>query len=365
MQISIHEDSRNRYPCYMHFAIRMFLIWSLSATALHGADTVKVFVLAGQSNMEGKAANKLIEFQATDEKTKAHFAHLRTGDQWTVRDDAFIKFLNRHGGLTIGYGSPNKTGPELEFGHLMAEHFDEPVLLIKTAWGGHSLFRKFRSPSAGLPNKEILAGLLEQAQKNVARANEKRSKNDPLPEMESIISDFGSSYRNMMKEVTESLTKLDTLFPALKGKQPEITGFVWFQGFNDMFGDDAPGEYAANLKHLISDVRRDLNKPKLPFVIAAIGNNGSKPAQKGMLTVQQAQLSMNEVPEFAGNVRAFPTDALVDKDAEALFPTWKENLEQWNKTGSDRPYHYLGSAIWYTRIGHGMGESMLSLLKKP
>ena len=31
--------------------------------------------------------------------------------------------------------------------------------------------------------------------------------------------------------------------------------------------------------------------------------------------------------------------------------------------GSDRPYHYLGSAIWYTRIGHSMGEAMLELLE--
>jgi len=31
-------------------------------------------------------------------------------------------------------------------------------------------------------------------------------------------------------------------------------------------------------------------------------------------------------------------------------------------TGGDHPYHYLGSAIWFTRIGHAMGESMLELL---
>jgi len=72
---------------------------------------------------------------------------------------------------------------------------------------------------------------------------------------------------------------------------------------------------------------------------------------------------MNQVPEFSGNVKAFRTDVLVDKAAEELFPTWKENFEQWKLVGSDRPYHYLGSAIWYTRIGHGMGEAMLELLK--
>jgi hypothetical protein len=326
------------------------------------ADTVKVFVLAGQSNMEGKADNKLLDHQATDAKTQAHFQHLRDGDGWITRDDTFIKFLKRHGGLTIGYGSPGKTGPELEFGHMMGEHFDEPVLLIKTAWGGHSLYEKFRSPSSGLPNEGTLKAMLENAQAKVKRANEKNGKDNPLPTMDEIKAEFGSSYRTMMTEVKDTLENVGELFPALKGKELEIRGFVWFQGFNDMFGDDAPADYGENLKRLIQDVRKDFKKPALPFVIAAIGNNGSKPAQKGMLAVQSAQLSMNDVPEFSGNVRAFPTDVLVDKAAEELFPTWKENFEAWKKVGSDRPYHYLGSAIWYTRIGHGMGDAMLGLL---
>ena len=30
-------------------------------------------------------------------------------------------------------------------------HFKEPVLLIKAAWGGHSLYKNFRPPSAGAP----------------------------------------------------------------------------------------------------------------------------------------------------------------------------------------------------------------------
>lgn len=328
------------------------------------AEPVKVFILAGQSNMEGKAANDLITHQATDAKTRDHFDHLRKDDKWVVRDDVFIKFLNRHGGLTIGYGSPNKTGPELEFGHLMGEHFEEPVLLIKTAWGGHSLYQKFRSPSAGLPDKEVLEAELAKARDRVTKANEKNKKNDPLPTMDDIKGTYGGSYRMMMDEVKDTFENHATLFPELKGKELEVTGFVWFQGFNDMFGDHAPGEYAENMKHFIKDVRRDLKKPELPFVIAAIGNNGSKPAKGGMETVQNAQLSMNQVAEFKGNVKAFPTDELVDKAAEELFPTWKDNFEEWKLVGSDRPYHYLGSAIWYTRIGHGMGEAMLELLKK-
>jgi hypothetical protein len=326
-----------------------------------GNNTVKVFILAGQSNMEGKAPNALLEHQATDSKTKDLFAHLRKDDQWIVRDDAFIKYLGRHGGLTIGYGSPDRTGVELEFGTVMADHFDEPVLLVKAAWGGHSLFRLFRSPSAGLPSDENLQAELEQAQKRVTQNNEKNKKNDPLPTMDDIKAPYGSSYRNMLAEVKETLDNYETMFPALKGKKLELAGFVWFQGWNDQYG--AQDEYASNMTHFIRDVRKDLNAPNLPFVIGVMGQNGSKPSQGAMLTIQQAQLAMNDVPDFKGNVKAIRTDVLVDKAAEDLYPQWKERFEEWKLTGGDHAYHYLGSAIWFNRIGHAMGDTMLELMK--
>ena len=115
-----------------------------SAAAVQAADAakaVKVFILAGQSNMEGKAANSLLDYQAEAPKTKDLFKHLRKDGKWIVRDDVFIKYLDRKGPLTIGYGSPGRTGVELEFGTMMGDHFHEPVLLIKAAWGGHSLVK--------------------------------------------------------------------------------------------------------------------------------------------------------------------------------------------------------------------------------
>src|SRR3954469_18073524 len=139
------------------------LLCFLVATPLHaGEKTVKIFILAGQSNMEGKAPNALLEHQAKDPKTKHLFAHLRKDDKWTVRDDVFVKFLDRHGPLTIGYGSPGRTGVELEFGTAMGNHFEEPVVLIKAAWGGHSLVKLFRSPSAGYPDDKVLQKELDQ-----------------------------------------------------------------------------------------------------------------------------------------------------------------------------------------------------------
>ena len=43
------------------------------------------------------------------------------------------------------------------------------------------------------------------------------------------------------------------------------------------------------MKHFIQDVRKDLSVPKLPFVIAAMGQNGSKPAAGAMLTIRECR----------------------------------------------------------------------------
>ncbi len=345
-------------------AVLALTVSLIHVTAADAADaqTVKVFILAGQSNMEGKAKNELLDHQAQTPKTKELFAHLRKDDKWIVRDDAFIRFLNRNGGLTIGYGSPGRTGMELEYGTVIADHFDEPVLLIKAAWGGHSLVKLFRSPSAGLPSEEKLRAELEQAQKRVKQNNEKKKRNDPLPTMDDIKAAYGSSYRNMLSEVNDTFKNYETMFPALKGKKLEVAGFAWFHGWNDMY-NGAQDEYASNMKHFINDVRKDLNAPKMPFVIGVMGQNGSKPAKGAMATVQEAQLAVEKLPEFKGNVKAIRTDVLVDKAAEALYPEWRKNFKEWQLTGSDFGYHYMGSAIWFNRIGRAMGDATLELMK--
>jgi hypothetical protein len=332
------------------------------ASPATAADTVKVFVLAGQSNMEGKAPNQLFDHQATDAKTKDFFAHLRDGDKWVERDDVFIKYLDRHGPLTLGYGSRSRTGAEFQFGYVMGEHFDEPVILIKAAWGGHSLYKLFRSPS-NPPSQERLDKELEDAIKRTKAQNEKKGTTNPLPTMEDIKKDYGNSYRNMMAEIEDVKENYGTLFPALKGKKLEFTGFFWFQGWNDMY-NGAEQEYADNMTHFIKDVRKDLNAPNLPFVIAVMGQNGSKESSGNMKVVQEAQLAMENVPEFKGNVKAVRTDVLVDKAAEELYPKWRENFEEWQRTGGDFGYHYMGSAIWFTRIGNECGEAMLELMGK-
>lgn len=336
---------------------RLIFALLLTVSSVDAKTPLKVFILAGQSNMEGKAQNKLLEYQATAPETKKRFASFRKEGDWIVRDDVLIKFLNRHGKLTIGYGSRDRTGVELQLGHLLGDYYEEPVLLIKTAWGGHSLYQKFRSPSAGLPSTEKLEKELAQAQERTRKTNEKRNQDNPLPTMKDIKEGYGVSYRAMMAEVQETLASLETLFPSLKDPEPEIAGFVWFQGWNDQY-NGAETEYAANMAHFIQDVRRDLDKPELPFVIGVMGQNGSKEAKGAMKVIQDAQLSMEE--KFPA-VKAVPTAPLVDRAAEDRYPTWRDNIAEWEKVGSDHAYHYLGSAIWFNRIGEAFATALLEI----
>jgi hypothetical protein len=325
----------------------------LLPSCLWAADTskpVKVFILAGQSNMEGKAKVSLMDYQAEQPATSDLYKHVRKDGKWIERDDVWIKFLDRKGKLTVGYGSPKCIGPELGFGTVVGDRYDEQILLIKTAWGGRSLYRDFRPPSAGLPGEKVLDKMLADMKKQKPNAT-----------MEDVKKSFGTSYREMIEEVNSTLGDLKKFFPDYKGQGYELAGFAWFQGWNDMISADATAEYAANLGHLIRDVRKDLKSPKLPVVVGQMGVDGEN-ASGNIKKFKDAQAAGVDVPEFKGNVILVKTDRFWDTEAEAVFKKgWREHIDEWNKVGSDYPYHYLGSARTMLNIGKAFGEAMLEL----
>ena len=52
--------------------------------------------------------------------------------------------------ITVGQGaSVDMFGPELMFAFQIENYFQDPVIIIKTAWGGKSLAVDFRPPSSG------------------------------------------------------------------------------------------------------------------------------------------------------------------------------------------------------------------------
>ncbi len=301
---------------------------------------LKVFVLAGQSNMQGHGALKTLD-RLGQHPTHGHLlAKLKKPDgSYTVRDDVWIHYQRdpktlKKGKLTAGFGAgDDKIGPEWVFGQVVGDAFEEPVLLVKTAWGGRSLAVNFRPPGAG--------------------------------------GETGETYKEMLALVRGALENLDRDFPELAGRKPELAGFAWFQGWNDMIDQKKVDEYESNLAHLIRDLRKDLGAPKLPVVVGELGVGGEASAAKNprMAAFRKAQAGPSKMPEFEGTVAFVPTTPYWDREAEEFLEKhwvkrkWSsdEAKAEWEKMGSQPPYHYLGSARIYSLVGHGLGEAMLKL----
>ena len=98
-----------------HF-LTIALVMSLTALLRAGdaSKPVKVFILAGQSNMEGKAKVAVADYQAQQPATRDLYKHLQKDGQWIERKDVWFKYFTEKGNLTVGYGNPKCIGPELE-----------------------------------------------------------------------------------------------------------------------------------------------------------------------------------------------------------------------------------------------------------
>ncbi len=294
-----------------------------ASTATAAVRPLKVFVLAGQSNMEGHGfiaadpkrneGKGSLEYVANDKATAGKFKHLLgTDGQWIVRDDVWIHFLERKGKLSAGFGvKEDRIGPELGFGWVVGDAFEEPVLLIKLAWGGKSLKKDFRPPSAG--------------------------------------GEVGAFYTEVIDRTKALLKNLKTEFPEIGDRRYELAGFSWHQGWNDRIDQAAVDEYQKNLGHFIRDVRKELGAPNLPFVIAETGMTGPDEKHPRALKLMAAQAAVAEEAEFQGNVAFVGTKAFWRP--EAVSPT---------KQG----YHWNNNAETYYLIGEAMGHAMMKLCAK-
>ena len=335
----------------------LFLVCSLSSGALSTtlsaeAKKLKIFILAGQSNMQGHCTTSVIENRLEDPELKVGFEKYHKGRSFVKRDDVSINLIEKkmHGPLSVGYGATKeKIGPELSFGWSIGDKLDEDVLIIKAAWGGKSLFRDFLPPSGRKPSNAFIQELEDKAKKK----KKPFSKND-------YMQGFGHCYRLMIASVDETLSNLKAYAPNYDGQGYEIAGFVWFQGFNDKFSDHSTSTYQENMAHFIRDVRNDLKSPTLPFVIGAMGHNGT--AQKGSTKIlADAQIATALMPEFKGNVITVKTADYWDYDAAKAFDNKNEDPTTWAKLGSNRAYHYFGSAVFFEKTGTAFAEAIIEL----
>jgi hypothetical protein len=407
-------------------ALCLFFVLTFVEDLNAQSKPLRVFILAGQSNMEGPANIRTFDYIGDDPATAPLLKQMRGADgKPTVSDGAWISYLTGveesnfalSGKLTAGYGSmwgqdrdkPGENiGPEFTFGLQMDATFDEPVLIIKTAWGGKSLHTDFRSPSAG-----------------PYQLSEFQIENYPKQEGHGIPKDFeqwkiekakatGVYYRLMIEHVKEVLADPKKVVPNYDASQGfEISGFVWLQGFNDLVDHHVYPEhnspkrfelYSELLAHFIRDVRKDLGAPRLPFVIGVMGVGGLKDDSVDMLAFRSAMAAPAAMPEFRGNVKAVETapfwshelgvidekrgqigqmryfldskhkdhanadgkmsqrqkDEFLKKyEAELISPA---EVALWDRGASNAGYHYLGCAKTFALMGKSFAEANLKML---
>lgn len=406
---------------FMKSASTLFILICLG---LHlQARPMKVFILAGQSNMEGHAKVETFDYIGDDPATAPLLKQMRGADgKPTVCDNAWISYFTGSGEnngegfgkLTAGYGSRSnpakdggKIGPEFTFGLTMDAAFDEPVLIIKTAWGGKSLHTDFRPPGAGpyVFSETQLADIAKRG-KDVAEAKAKK------------MAETGVYYRLMVEHVKRVLADPKRVCPAYDPAQGyEIAGFVWLQGWNDMVDHgvypDLPtgstgnrfANYSEWMAQFIRDVRKDFAAPKMPFVIGVMGVDGAK-AGKDIVAFREAMTAPALLPEFRGKVTAVPTAPFWSEELGAIAAKHekvrqmsyylnskhkdhanadghmtdaekREYLKKfeaelitpaeaalWNRGASNAGYHYLGCAKTFALMGKAFAEATLKMNAK-
>lgn len=390
-------------------------------SSLYAAEVprpLKIYILAGQSNMEGHAKIETFDYIGDDPATAPLLKAMRGSDgKPRVCERVWISYFTGSkdgngegfGKLTAGYGSRRnpaedggKIGPEFTFGITMEKAYDGPILIIKTAWGGKSLNTDFRPPGAGPYqfSEEQLANLKKQG-KDIEQVKADKAKAT------------GHYYRLMTEHVKKVLADIKRVYPDYDPKQGyELAGFVWFQGWNDMVDSNTypdrskPGGYdlySELMAHFIRDVRKDLSAPQMPFVIGVMGVGGERDQPEYF---REAMAAPAALPEFKGNVAAVQTAPFWDKPLGALDAKFgqikqmayylkikhkdhankdgnmtpqqqqaylkdyraklisPEEEAMWQRGASNAGYHYLGCGKTMALIGRAFAQAMLEMEKK-
>lgn len=373
------------------------------STVMADGKPLKVFILAGQSNMQGSAHKSTFAAMGDDPKTAALLSKIldKNGDP-VVCNNAWITYLTKrgesdtvlNGKVKVGYGfDDERIGPEYAFGLFMDEALDEPILIIKTAWGGKSLAVDFRPPGAGpyVPN---------QTEKQRGSILEKEK--------------VGHYYREMIRYIratlkdAESIRKIVSGYDAKQGY--ELAGFVWFQGWNDMCNRYHIEQYTENMIHFIYDVRKEFDVPKMPFIVGVLGVYGTDPDSRKfdknlpVTAFRKTQFAAVEqydrkVPaRYRGNVIAVDSGPYYELGLSDIYwkqrltNDWKWRIKQgemtpeearkecvrygfgedgltpqeqktWDRCASNAEYHYLGSGKTFIRFGQALAEAMLRIEK--
>ena len=213
----------------------------LSASTSPAGTHYDLYLLAGQSNMDGRGKAANLDPQQRQPSTSAIIFYRNppaASDGWQSLAPGYS--------IPPGYKGkvPSGTfGPELGFAAGMLEaRKDRPLALIKGSKGGTSLARDWNPGSKDDPNSQ------------------------------------GPCYRNFIETVALACKELER-----RGDTYEMRGVLWHQGESDA---NSPAEkYQRELTSLVRRLREDLGKPDLPVVIGEVFDNGKRDAVR---TAQKA-----------------------------------------------------------------------------
>lgn len=248
--------------------ILFILFLTLVFTGFSQEDTkTKVFLLAGQSNMDGRArASGLSE---TD-KSRLKKAQQNVTLYYNFNGGNPLDVTKVEEHTAQKFGEDYLFGPELFFGIEMSEKYpNHQIILIKIARGGMSLY------GAWNPDWTLEKATLIKEQKQ--------------PKMYSEFVDYS-------KKVLSKLDKESSERCEDEGSY-ELCGMLWVQGEADSGnkGGLKPREtYEYNLINLIKYVRKDFNHTKLPFLIFQVGQGK---VVEAMQNVSEADENVILIPQ--------------------------------------------------------------------
>jgi len=223
-------------------------------------DKLQVFILAGQSNMDGRGDASQLTFEEINQlaKAKENILFAYNGSAPAPLDVTQIKqdFIRKK------FRVDSIFGPELFFGIEMSKRFpNKKFLFIKRSQGGTSLY--------GCWNPDW----------SVDKATHVNEQNKP-------------------KLFFEMLDFTDSILSNYDSESYELAGMLWVQGESDS-GRPLPSDsYEMNLTNLIQQVRKHYNKNDLPFLMLQVSRG--KVAQ-AMRSVSLKLNSVSFIPQSYNN----------------------------------------------------------------
>ncbi|MGB1131191.1 MAG: sialate O-acetylesterase, partial [Haloferula sp.] len=197
---------------------------AFAASSVSAADPIRVFLFAGQSNMEG--ADTRVEEVDSHPPYRGVF-----GDVDEVRYSYQLGQNHQSDGWTTLNVAGNMFGPEITFARELLEDDMGPIAIIKDAWGGTTLVNDWAPDGGDDKSRKLYARFVKQVEHRLAD-----------------LKDAGETY--------------------------QVEALMWHQGENDMFHAEGKQSYEENLAGFIASLRRDLKLPELKVFVGEISTKG-------------------------------------------------------------------------------------------